>query len=566
MNVMNLRVDYTELLVDSAGRPFATKQLAVDALNHEFVSAAAACGAPSADRDQCIASLLDECAASDCSIRLRLFTPDEITKIFKTSIAPKNSTDVYGLSAKLLKRASPAISYVLANLFNNCMRLGQYPECLKKVKICPECFEAGLNNRLLSFWVPRNTLSDSQYAYRHGRSTTDLVREVVRCVLRAREAGRYVAVICCDLSRAFDTADHALVADKLAYYGIRGAASKLILSFMTGRAQVVIGDGGKVVSSELQNLMGVPQGSCLSNTLFSILLNDLPKTIKGADILMYADDVTAVVSATAERGLEEALNLVMEQLHQWFQSNGLALNKEKTSYMTFKLNGHRSPTLRVSAGGAPLQHVASTRLLGFQLDNALSWETHINELCGRLGRACFALRRLANTAGRGAVRECYFATVHSLLTYGVELWGRASDWRRAFSMQKRAVRAMAGKAVDAPARDIFRDLKILPLPCLFINQVARFMRENLDMFNCRGINTNYNLRSNRHHNRLVTEAHRLARSERSVYVLGPSVYNRLPDTIRNATSIAAFKVRLKNWLSQELFYNYQDFFDLPINI
>ncbi|XP_063384371.1 uncharacterized protein LOC134670474 [Cydia fagiglandana] len=297
-----------------------------------------------------------------------------------------------------------------------------------------------------------------------------VVREVVRCVLRAREAERYVAVICCDLSRAFDTADHALVADKLAHYGIRAAASKLILSFMTDRAQVVIGDGGKVVSSELRNLMGVPQGSCLSNTLFSILLNDLPKAIKGADILMYADDVTAVVSATAERGLEEALNLVMEQLHQWFRSNGLALNKEKTSYMTFKLNGHRSPTMRVSAGGAPLQHVTCTRLLGFQLDNVLSWEAHINELCGRLGRACFALRRLASTAGKGAVRECYFATVHSLLTYGVELWGRASDWGRVFSMQKRAVRAMAGKAADAPARDIFRDLKILPLPCLFINQ------------------------------------------------------------------------------------------------
>ncbi|XP_048003927.1 uncharacterized protein LOC125240123 [Leguminivora glycinivorella] len=130
-------------------------------------------------------------------------------------------------------------------------------------------------------------MSESQYAYRHGRSTTDLVREVVRCVLGAREAGRHVAVICCDLSRAFDTADHALVAKKLDHYGIRGPATNLILSFMTDRAQAVVGDGGKVVSTELQNLMGVPQGSCLSNTLFSILLNDLPKAIKGADIYIH---------------------------------------------------------------------------------------------------------------------------------------------------------------------------------------------------------------------------------------------------------------------------------------
>ncbi|XP_048003996.1 uncharacterized protein LOC125240215 [Leguminivora glycinivorella] len=223
--------------------------------------------------------------------------------------------------------------------------------------------------------------------------------------MSAREARRPVAVICCDLSRAFDTADHSLIADKLAHYGIRGPASQLILSFMTNRAQVVVGDGGHVVSSELRNLMGVPQGSCLSNTLFTILLNDLPMAIQGAELFMYADDVTAVVSTSAEQDLGEALNHVMEQLHEWFQSNGLALNKDKTCYMTFKLNGHTSETLRVCAGGTAIQHLSCTRLLGFQLDDALTWEPHIDELCGRLGRACFALRRLAHTAAINTITD-----------------------------------------------------------------------------------------------------------------------------------------------------------------
>ncbi|XP_063624739.1 uncharacterized protein LOC134796477 [Cydia splendana] len=359
--------------------------------------------------------------------------------------------------------------------------------------------------------------------------------------MSAREAKRPVGVICCDLSRAFDTADQSLIADKLAHYGIRGPASQLILSFMTNRAQFVVGDGGAVVSSELRNLMGVPQGSCLSNTLFTILLNDLPTAIQGAELLMYADDVTAVVSTTAEQDLEEALNHVSEQLHEWFQLNGLALNKDKTCFMTFKLNGHTSKALRVCAGGTPIQHLSCTRLLGFQLDDALTWEPHIDGLCGRLGRACFALRRLAQTARGDAVRECYFATVHSLLTYGVELWARASDWNRAFVMQKRAVRAMAGTPADAPARPLFRDLEILPLPCLFINQAAVFTRTNLESFERKGTNTNYNLRSNKHHNRLVAEKHRLAKTEKHIYYLGPAVYNRLPDNIRDAATTAAFK-------------------------
>lgn len=409
-------------------------------------------------------------------------------------------------------------------------------------------------------------MSDSQYAYREGRSTTDLVREVVYRVLRAREAGRHVAVVCCDLSRAFDTADHALVADKLAHYGIRGPATQLILSFMTDRAQIVVGDGGNVTSSELRNLMGVPQGSCLSNTLFGILLNDLPKAIEGAEIFMYADDVTAVVSTPVERELEKALNSVVEQLHEWFQLNGLALNKDKTCVMKFKLNGHPSSSLTVCAGDAPIQHVTCTRLLGFQLDSALTWEAHIDEVCGKLGRACFALRRLARTAGRSAVRECYFATVHSILTYGTELWARASDWTRAFSMQKRAVRAMAGKPADAPARELFRELKILPLPCLLIYNAAVFTHNHLDLFKCRGVNANYPLRSNKHENRLVAEPHRLAKSDRSLYYLGPSVYNRLPDVVRDAATPARFRGRLKKYLMTELFYSYEEFFNLPLTM
>ncbi|XP_048003928.1 uncharacterized protein LOC125240125 [Leguminivora glycinivorella] len=220
--------------------------------------------------------------------------------------------------------------------------------------------------------------------------------------------------------------------------------------------------------------------------------------------------------------------------------------------------------MKVCAGGAPIQHVTGARLLGFHLDSALTWEAHIDQLCKRLGSACFALRRLTMTAGKNAVRECYFATVHSLLTYGVELWGRASDWRRVFSQQKRAIRAMSGKAEDAPARDLFRELKILPLPCLFIYQVSIFTHEHQDMYKRRGINSNYNLRSNRLHNRLVAEQHKLAKSERSVYIIGPSIYNRLPNSVRDAVSTAAFKVRLKMWLTQESFYSYDDFFSLPI--
>lgn len=269
------RLDFTDVIRDRNSKPFPNKQDLVDDLNNEFVSAAVQCSAPPANSILSLAALLASIPPTDSSIRLSEFTPYEVELILRYRIAAKNSADIYDLSTNLLKFVASSICYSVAYLFNVCIRQGLFPCALKKVKISPlykgkgqksdvksyrpislvpglsKIFEVGINARLLSFWTCRNTMSDRQYAYREGRSTTDLVREVVRGVLCAREASRQVAMICCDLSRAFDTADHTLVAEKLNHYGIRGPALSLLVSFMTERVQVVVGDRGKVRSVEL---------------------------------------------------------------------------------------------------------------------------------------------------------------------------------------------------------------------------------------------------------------------------------------------------------------------------
>ncbi|XP_063621712.1 uncharacterized protein LOC134793927 [Cydia splendana] len=226
-----------------------------------------------------------------------------------------------------------------------------------------------------------------------------------------------VAVVCCDLSRAFDTADHRLIARKLGHYGVRGPALALLMSFMSDRCQVVVGDGGRVRSEEMKCLLGVPQGSCLSNTLFSILLNDLPQVIKGPNIYMYADDVTAVVTGASHEQLETNVNSTLHQLSQWFNANGLALNKSKTFWMKFRLNGHVIQPSTVCAGDDAVQQVTDTKLLGFTIDSGLRWDAHIDQLCAKLGSACYALKRLASTATRDVVRSCYFATQQTGIEY-----------------------------------------------------------------------------------------------------------------------------------------------------
>lgn len=328
---------------------------------------------------------------------------------------------------------------------------------------------------------------------------------------------------------------------------------------LNGRAQVVVGDGGETRSDPLTVGMGVAQGSSVSNILFSILLNDLPDFVASGKIFMYADDVAAVITAKTQIELEERLNDTASELAQWFTRNGLALNLKKTHFVQFSISGRPTNKLCVVINGEPIQQVESTTFLGFEIDRGLTWSSHIDKLCSKLASACFALGRLSRVVSADVVRTCYFATVHSVLQYGAEIWGHAADRLRAFRMQKRAVRAIAKVSRRTSAKPFFKSLGILTLPSLVLMQLAMYVRKNLDLLDRREDKRALNM-TLRKGGDIAPIWMRLKRSRKLTHVMGPEVYNCLPVNIKNSVSDNVFKIKLKNWLIQRTFYSVAEFF------
>ena len=54
-----------------------------------------------------------------------------------TKLDPKKSSDIFGISPKLLKLAAVPIHNTLTQIFNYSFKLGQFPENMKTTKIIP---------------------------------------------------------------------------------------------------------------------------------------------------------------------------------------------------------------------------------------------------------------------------------------------------------------------------------------------------------------------------------------------------------------------------------------------
>jgi len=201
----------------------------------------------------------------------------------------------------------------------------------------------------------------------------------------------------------------------------------------------------------------------------------------------------------------------------------------------------------------PLLHYSVLIKMHVIVDNKLSYKPHIDRLINNVSTACYVIRSVNPYVNTNAIIMIYHSLSHTVMTYGIIFWGNSSHSIQVFRIEKKAVRIIMGRGNRESCRNLFKELKILPLMSQYILSLLKFVLnireqyiENSEIHN---INT-------RHTSNLHLPTAHLNIYQKGVYYSGIKIFISLPWDIKTyIDNPRTFKKAVKKFLYTNSFYS-----------
>ena len=412
----------------------------------------------------------------------------------------ETSAGLDGITSKVLKLIIPSIISEATHLVNLCLKKGVFPSIFKQALITPifktgaqtafsnyrpisilpvfsKVLESIMYTQLTSFISENNVLYEHQFGFRPGHSTympAAILHDFVTGNLADRKK---TACIYLDLARAFDTVNIEILLKKLYSYGITGTSHNLLKSYLSQRSHRL--KYNDIVSDEKHISCGVPQGSILGPLLFTLYINDISNVCDEAKILLFADDTALLYSAPTLDLLQIKISNSFPKICTWLHANRLSLSTAKTVYQIF--NEDRNTEIQIPVMNSLLKRACTVKYLGLLIDDDLKFKSHITRVTGLCSRTLGILHRSSYFLNKTLLLLLYNSLILPYISYCAPIWGLnyETNLKPLITIQKRAIRLLAGARPFSHTSPLFRDLKLLKLTDLIKYQILLIMHDCL---------------------------------------------------------------------------------------
>ena len=521
--------------------------------------------------------------------KFRSLSCDEIKRIVLSS--PAKSCLLDPIPTKLIFQHIDSIIDSIAGIVNDSLTSGIMPQCFRKAIISPLLKKSNLDPNTLKNYRPVSNLSfvskiiekavfsqindhlidnslyeKHQSAYRKGHNTETALIKITNDLLSSADEKKISIIALLDLSAAFDTIDHTILINRLHnYFGFEGTVLKWFKSYLYNRTQYV--KIGNTESSHAFLPFGVPQGSVLGPILYTLYTVPLGSIIRKHDLHyhMYADDTQIYLAIEPKNvsNLVFSLEKCIDEVKNWMFLNKLKLNDEKTEIILCNPKHYDIDCNELIIGNEKISFSNSAKNLGVYLDNDLSMNCHITNICRSVYLEIRRLKHMSRFVDENSLKTLASSFILSKFDYCNALFKNLNQCQieKMQKLQNFAAKVVLGKCIYDHVTPCFIQLHWLPIKFRIDFKIAitvfkciyglapEYLCELIEMYK-----PTRNLRSADKFLLKPKYYKFKTLGDRCFSSTAPTVWNALPIEIRKIESFDVFKRELKTHFFREAFF------------
>ena len=502
-------------------------------------------------------------------------TTDEIYKEIN-ALDPKKASVENDIPCKLLKESNGLVSHYLSTIYNDSKNSSKFPVSLKCADVTPihkekettikknyrpvsllpilsKLYERKMYDSI--FLYIEKFLSPYLFGYRKGHSTQQCLLVMIEMWKKALDQKKVAGAILTDLSKAFDCLSHDLLIAKLEAYGFDKSALIFVHDYLHNRKQRTKVNGS--YSSWKELLYGVPQGSILGPLLFNIFINDIFFFLDKAKLANYADDNSTYTIEDTILNLLKSLETETSTVLNWFKINEMKSNSDKCHLIVAE-NDNRtySSSSFIYVGNEFLESEDCVKLLGVKIDNKLTLNGHVSSLLKKGNQKLHALMRISKYLNSDKLKLLMKTFIESQFNYCPLLWMFCSRTlnNKINKLHERALRVVY-------KNDNLTFQQLLEKDNSFTTHERNLQKLAVEMYKVKhnisplpvrelfkSQGNSRKLRNNREWE--VPEVRTVNNGTETIRYRGPKTWELLPNNIKESSSLAEFKRKIKDWKPQ----------------